>query len=163
SRAARYAASACTGRPARGASARAATAPAATRASPCSTVSTERPLHRAIRPTSSPSAAALTISSRSRTRRVRSVRRSCCSTSARCWGDRLLSMAVLLGCREGHPGARVPAAYLLHAEFTSVYLAWIIHGGESERRGAARGVHQGDCSPGGAGGAAPEHGPSRRS
>src|SRR5262249_18286754 len=48
---------------------------------------------------------------------------SCCSTAARCWGVTLMPMAVLLGCRAGHPGARVPPAYLLPSEFTSVYLA----------------------------------------
>ncbi len=80
----RYATSACTGRPGRGASASASTPPAAKRASQCSTVSLERPLQRAIRSKSSPNAAALTISNRLRIRRVRSVRCSCRSTCARC-------------------------------------------------------------------------------
>jgi hypothetical protein len=60
--AARSPASACTGRPERGASASAPTPPAAKRANQCATVSTARPLQRAMRSTSSPSAAALTIS-----------------------------------------------------------------------------------------------------
>lgn len=125
SMAARYASSACTGRPERGASESAATPPAAKHANQRSTVSTERPLQRAMRPTSSPSAAALIISSRSRTRRVKSVRRSCRSTSSLCLGVTVMPMAALPVHRVGLPGPRVPRAYSLPDKFTSAYLAWL--------------------------------------
>jgi hypothetical protein len=121
--AAREVASARTGRPARGASASASTPPSAQRASQCSPRATARPLPRAMRSTSSPSAAAWTISSRSRIRRVRSVRRSSRSTSSRCFDVTVIPMAPLLPSQRADPKpAPLPAASSFLTQFSSGYL-----------------------------------------